>query len=145
LQVNNAWYWFVLAVAALWAKQTVVAFGQAIYRVRRGMVLSPEDRRFSGGQQIPDDSLLIRTYGIWRNDHETVPVFLAAAAAFAAIGGDDTTAAWLFGGFVAARYIHALVYLAALQPARALSWFACVVITGVIVVKSLIIALSMLK
>jgi uncharacterized MAPEG superfamily protein len=109
------------------------------------MVISPEDRRFSGGRQIPDDSVLVRTHGIWRNDHETVPVFLAAAAAFAAIGGDGTAAAWLFGGFVAARYAHALVYLAAWQPARALSWFASVVITGVIVVKGVIVALSVLK
>jgi uncharacterized MAPEG superfamily protein len=145
LQVNDAWYWFVFAVAALWVKQTVLALGQAIYRFPRGMVLSPEDRRYSVGRQIPDDSVLIRTYGIWRNDHETVPVFLAAAVAFAAIGGDGAAAAWLFCGFVAARYAHALVYLAAWQPARALSWFASVVITGVIVLKSIITALSMLK
>jgi uncharacterized MAPEG superfamily protein len=145
LQVNDAWYWFVLAVAALWVKQTVLAFGQAIYRFPRGMVLSPEDRRFSRGRQIPDDSVLIRTHGMWRNDHETVPVFLAAAAAFAAIGGDGTAGAWLFGGFAAARYAHALVYLAAWQPARALSWFASVAITGIIVVKGVIVALNVLK
>jgi hypothetical protein len=54
MQLNDAWYWLVFAAAALWVKQTVLAFGQAIYRVPRGMVLSPEDRPYSGGRQIPD-------------------------------------------------------------------------------------------
>jgi len=61
------------------------------------------------------------------------------------IGGDGAAAAWLFGGFVAARYARALAYLTAWQPARALSWFASVDITGTIIVNGVIVALSVLK
>lgn len=144
MHVDHSWSWLALAVAALWLKYVGLAVTQVLYRVPRRMVLSPEDLRYGGGIRVAEDDFLLRTHGIWRNDHETVPIFLAAALVFAAIVGKPQLAAWLFGGFVLTRYLHTAVYLAAKQPARALAWLGSAGITGFIVVEDLRAAIALL-
>ena len=143
MPIDGSWSWLALAVAALWLKHVGLAIAQVLYRVPRRMVLSPEDLRYAG-VRVAEDEFLARTHGVWRNDHETVPIFLAAALVFAAIVGKPQSAAWLFGAFVLTRYVHMVVYLAAMQPARAFAWLGSACITGFIIVEDLRAAIAML-
>lgn len=145
MSFDNSWCWLALAVAALWLKYVGLAITQIVYRIPRRMVLSPEDMRYQrGGSRVPEDEFLMRTHGIWRNDHETVPIFLGAAVVFSAIVEKPQLAAWLFIGFAVARYVHAAVYLAAKQPHRAIAWLSSAGITGVIILEDIRSAIAIL-
>ena len=97
------------------------------------MVGTPEDQKFIRAAPAEEDAFLLRVAGAFRNDHESIPIFLACAVAFAALGGSPQIARWLFPAYVLTRIIHTIVYLKGQQPARFIAWAIGTVICGILV------------
>lgn len=129
---------FVLALTALFLKATLLSLAQVVARLRARTFLVPEDARLMRvAVSAHEAPFVVRCGAVWRNDLENVPLFLAAALAFTLLGGPADTAAWLFGGFVAVRYLHTAIYLGGLQPWRAVAFLTGLALTWSVVAASL--------
>jgi uncharacterized MAPEG superfamily protein len=128
----------VLTLTALTAKATGLSLLQVVARLKARTFPIPEDARLMkiapSGQEAP---FVARCANVWRNDVENVPLFLTAALGFTLLGGGARQAAWLFGLFVAVRFIHTIVYLRGLQPWRAVAYLTGMALTWSVIVCSL--------
>ena len=71
---------FAAALSVLLLKATLLSALQVVARVRSREFTSPEDARLFGvAPAIRETSFVTRCGGIWRNDVENIPLFLAAA------------------------------------------------------------------
>lgn len=128
----------VFALAALFLKTTAVSALQVVARLRARTFLVAEDARLMGVKLSAHESpFVVRCGNVWRNDLENVPIFLVVALVFTLTGGSMTTAGWIFGGFVATRYLHTTMYLCGLQPWRAVAFLAGLILTWCLVIMSL--------
>lgn len=133
----------VLALAALLLKATLLSFVQVVARLKARTFLVPEDAKLM--HVLVSDrehAFVVRCGNVWRNDLENIPYFLVAALTFAVLGGTASTAGWLFGGFVAVRYLHTAVYLRGLQPWRALAFLTGLTLTWAVVVADVLLVLN---
>ncbi|MBU3969648.1 MAG: MAPEG family protein [Alphaproteobacteria bacterium] len=129
---------FVLALAALLLKATLLSAVQVVARLRARTFLIPEDARLMRVAVVEREAPFVaRCAAVWRNDLENIPFFLAAALAFTLSGGAANTAAWLFGAYVAVRIMHTGIYLRGLQPWRALAFLTGLVLTWTVVIATL--------
>ena len=77
---------------------------------------SPEDARAGiltkspRPEQLEVNDYVDRSRRMHRNDLENIPAFWAVGLVFVATGPSLAMAQWLMYGFVAVRYIHAVVY-----------------------------------
>lgn len=126
---------FVFALTALFLKATLLSVVQVVARLRARTFLVPEDAML---MHVPisdrEHPFVVRCGNVWRNDLENVPLFLAIALAFTMLGGTAGMATWIFGGFVAVRYLHTVIYLRGVQP-----WRAVAFLTGLALTWSLVI------
>lgn len=118
----GVWVW---ALVALLLKTTLTSILQVHSRIRAGVFPIAEDarlmRRSPAAQEAP---FVARCAQVWRNDTENLPFFLAVSLAYCLLGASVASAqAWL-GAYVLLRWLHTGVYLAGLQPWRALSYLA---------------------
>ncbi|HEY5799522.1 MAG TPA: MAPEG family protein, partial [Burkholderiaceae bacterium] len=112
MQSYPAWPAFALALTALFTKTTLTSILQVVSRLRAKTFLLPEDARLMGVRPVASEAQLVqRCAGVWRNDTENLPLFLALALAYVLGGASLGSAALLFGLYVAARYLHTLAYL----------------------------------
>ena len=116
-------------------------------RAKRNGYLNPEDQAvsFAGATHIdgndhPDTARVQRAH---RNLLESLPLFFALGGIYLATGAPPLGATICFLGFTAARVLHTVVYLKALQPWRtifyalgALSLVAQVVLIMMTVLKN---------
>lgn len=86
-----------------------------------------------------------RCASVWRNDLENIPLFLFAALIFTVLGGSENLAAWLFGTYIVARYLHTVSYLLGRQPWRALCYLASVGTTWTVTLHAVWLALAALN
>jgi uncharacterized MAPEG superfamily protein len=90
------------------------------------VVVNPEDTRLNPGtraeaQEAPET---LRVKRVHTNDVENIPGFLVLATLFTLAGG-SAAAGWIwFGAYFAARTLHTICYLNALQPWRTAAFFA---------------------
>lgn len=130
---------FAFALTALFLKTTLTTLLQIAARFRTLSFILPEDAAMMRMRPKEEEAPLVqRCAGIWRNDLENLPLFLALAFAYVLAGAPAATAAWLFGAYVVLRYLHTLAYLFRLQPWRALAFFGGLGICWTIAVKLLL-------
>ena len=111
---------FAICASILTLKLVLMVTLIGVLRNVRGVHITPEDYRFRGLTPGPPDELVERVRRVHQNDVENIPVFLAVGLLFALAGGYPTVASWVFVIFTAARLLHSVFYLAALQPWRSL-------------------------
>jgi glutathione S-transferase len=58
----------------------------------------------------------------WRNDLESIPIFLSLGIVYVMVDAAPAAAPILFVTFTAARIIHSIVYLVGLQPWRTIAY-----------------------
>lgn len=134
---------FAMTLAALFLKTTLTSFLQIATRFRSRSFTVPEDAAMVGVRPKEAEAPLVqRCASIWRNDVENLPLFLALALTYVLLGASKESAQLLFALYVAARYAHTVIYLRGLQPWRALSFLAGLLICWIIAVRIVMLLLQ---
>ncbi len=110
----------VLFSVLLALKMGVVAFATANARRKSRVVVNPEDTSVNPGSRAAGEDApeTLRIKRAHQNDLENIPVFLVLALLFT-LSGCSATAGWAyFGVYFAARALHTIFYLNAVQPFR---------------------------
>lgn len=110
----------VLFSVLLVLKMGAVAFATSNARRKAKVVLNPEDTKVNpGSQAAPEEApATLRAKRAHLNDVENVPGFLVLALLFTATGCSATAGWAYFGVYFAARALHTIFYLNAVQPFR---------------------------
>jgi len=120
-----AWPAFVCALLALFAKTTATSVLQVASRLRARTFLLPEDAAMLGVKPVAEEAAFVRRCaGVWRNDVENVPLFLALAFCWTLSGAGAFEAWLLFGLYAGLRWLHTAAFLAGLQPWRAILYLS---------------------
>lgn len=120
---NPAFGTWALCTAILAFKMILSAFYTAGCRLRNRGFVNPEDAAAFGAGSPPGEQehpAVAHALRIQRNDLENIPPFFAVSLAYVLLGATPFGAAVYLGTFTAARVLHTLVYMAHLQPWRAL-------------------------
>merc|ERR1712137_783142 len=102
-----------------------VAFFTAVRRFQTKAFANPEDR---GRKAQRVDDRVERVRRVHLNDLENIPAFVMAGFLFLNTN-PSASAAYYFYVFTAARVLHTISYLLALQPFRAIFYFVGLVDT----------------
>jgi uncharacterized MAPEG superfamily protein len=134
---------FTLALAALFLKTTLTSALQVISRLRSGVFPIPEDARLMRKRPADAEAAFVRRCAnVWRNDTENLPLFVALGLTYTLLGAPAGTAAIYFGAYVLLRYAHTAIFLAGLQPWRALLYLAGLAVCWAIAVQSVWLAIQ---
>lgn len=134
---------FAATLLALFAKTSATSLLQVASRLRARTFLLPEDARMLGVEPVQEEAAIVRRFaGVWRNDVENLPLFLALALTYVLAGAPATGASVLFGAYVLLRYLHTGAYLGGLQPGRALCYLGSLAVCWAIAVKALLLVLA---
>lgn len=109
---------YALLLLGLTLKYALVMALQGARRVRLRSFRWPEDAVHWGGKADGDDTLVERAQAALRNDGESQPLFLAAAALWLWSGASDVAALIVFSCYVAARGLHSALLIWPRQPLR---------------------------
>ena len=115
----------VLFSVLLVLKMGAVAFATSNARRKARFVLNAEDTRVNPGSQAASEEApaVLRIKRAHRNDVENIPGFLVLALLFT-LTGASAAAGWAyFGTYFAARTLHTIFYLNAVQPWRTVAFF----------------------
>lgn len=92
-------------------------------RVTSQIFTIPEDARLFGGKlEVEEAPAVRRAAAVWRNDLENIPIFLILAGIFVAAGLSSGAFALYCVIFMAARILHTICYLNAIQPWRTVAF-----------------------
>ena len=105
-------------------KMAAVAFVTAKARFDSKVVLNPEDAPVNPGAQARSEEAesTLRTKRAHLNDVENIPVFMFLALLFTLTGASAMAGWTYFGVYFAARTLHTLFYLRAVQPWRTVAF-----------------------
>jgi uncharacterized MAPEG superfamily protein len=117
MHASGAWAYAVLVVG-LYLKYIVMIGVQGIARRRSGVFRWPEDATAWRGQVLPEAERVERAQAALRNAAESEPLFLAASAAWIALGAAPLAALSVCVTYVLARWLHAFWLLVPRQPQR---------------------------
>lgn len=111
---------YLLALLLLTLKYAAVTTVQGKLRFATRTFRWPEDARAWHGRSEGgrEHELVERAQALLRNDAESQPLFLAASAAWIALGAEGTAAALALPAYALARGAHAWFFLRPRQPAR---------------------------
>lgn len=110
----------VLFSVLLVLKMGAVAFITSNERRKSKVVVNPEDTRVNPGSHTESEEApaTLRAKRAHLNDVENIPGFLILALLFT-LTGASATAGWAyFGAYFAARTLHTIFYVKAVQPWR---------------------------
>ena len=130
----------VLFSVLLVLKMGAVAVVTANTRRKSLVVVNPEDAKLNPGThaEAQDAPQTLRVKRAHLNDVENIPGFMVLATLFTLAGGSSTAGWAYFGTYFAARTLHTICYLNALQPWRTGMFFV-----GQIVQLALMVQLLM--
>jgi uncharacterized MAPEG superfamily protein len=114
----------VIVVVLLVLKMGAVAFVTANVRRKSGIVVNPEDTGVNPGTHAEeqDAPATLRAKRAHLNDVENIPAFMILALLYT-LAGASATAGWIyFGTYFAARTLHTIFYLNAMQPWRTIAF-----------------------
>ncbi len=115
----------ILFSVLLVLKMGAVAFATSNARRKAKVVLNPEDTKVNPGSRAASEeaAATLRAKRAHLNDVENIPGFLVLALLFV-LTGCSATAGWAyFGVYFAARTLHTIFYLNAVQPFRTAAFF----------------------
>ena len=130
----------VLFSVLLVMKMGAVAVITANRRRKSGVVVNPEDTKVNPGSRAEreDAPETLRAKRVHLNDLENIPGFLVLALLFT-LSGCSATAGWAyFGTYFAARTLHTVFYLNAVQPWRTVMFFSGQLVQIGIIVRLLL-------
>jgi uncharacterized MAPEG superfamily protein len=110
----------VLFSVLLVLKMGIVAFATSNARRKARVVVNPEDVKVNPGSRAAGEEAAetLRVKRAHLNDVENIPGFLVLALLFT-LSGCSGTAGWAyFGLYFAARTLHTIFYMYAVQPFR---------------------------
>jgi uncharacterized MAPEG superfamily protein len=115
----------LLVLMLLVLKMGAVGFITANQRRKAGVVVNPEDIRVNPGShaEAQEAPATLRAKRAHLNDGENIPLFLVLATLFAWSGGSAGAGWAYFGSYFAARLLHTIFYLKAVQPWRTVAFF----------------------
>ncbi|WP_404366905.1 MAPEG family protein [Marinobacter sp.] len=117
--MNEAIYWYAVCTIILFLKMFGLSLYQAFHRITKASYKTPEDAAFVGVKPVAEELPEVqRGAKAWLNDLENIPIFFALGAACLWTGAAPGAVAWWFIIFTAARVLHTVSYLAAMQPWR---------------------------
>ena len=113
---------YAICSCVLTFEMLTLGFVTAARRAKHKGYMNPEDRAVSSGEATlveggdhPDVQRVARAH---RNLLESLPMFFALGLIYVLTDAPDLGAQICFIGFTAARVLHAIVYINALQPWR---------------------------
>ncbi|GBD24836.1 hypothetical protein HRbin30_00149 [bacterium HR30] len=114
---------FALTYLLLVLKMAAVGWVTSYYRLRKRVFSTPEDYTAQGlsPRQVRDEDVE-RARRVHRNDLENILPFFAVGFFYALTQPSLGVARILFVGYLLARVLHSVFYLAALQPWRTLAF-----------------------
>jgi glutathione S-transferase len=102
---------------------SAISVVQGVARTREKKFVNPEDARTLGGDAVAEEVATVqRAARAWRNDLENIPIFLILAWIYVSAGLSTTPFVIYCAVFVAARILHTICYLNAIQPLRTISY-----------------------
>jgi uncharacterized MAPEG superfamily protein len=115
----------ILFSVLLVLKMGAVGFITANQRRKAGVVVNPEDTRVNPGSraEAQEAPATLRAKRAHLNDGENIPLFLVLATLFTWSGGSAAEGWAYFGSYFAARLLHTIFYLKAVQPWRTVAFF----------------------
>ena len=132
----------VLFSVLLVLKMGAVAFATSNARRKAKIVLNPEDTKVNPGSRAASEEApaTLRAKRAHQNDLENIPAFLVLALLFT-LAGCSATSGWLyFGTYFAARTLHTIFYLNAVQPWRTAAFFVAQLTQLGILIRLLMLA-----
>jgi uncharacterized MAPEG superfamily protein len=127
---------YAITAIVLALKMAAISLVQGRARVSAGVFTNPEDAKAFGAQLAAEEAPMVdRANKAWRNDLENIPIFLILAWIYvsAALG----TVAFVIYCivFMAARVIHTICYLNAIQPLRTIAYTVGGIVTLAMIVN----------
>ncbi|XP_038045464.1 microsomal glutathione S-transferase 1-like [Patiria miniata] len=120
-EVFGLYAWYATAVTL---KMMFMSLYVSQYRLRRRIVVNPEDVRGDKEKAFRIDPDIERGRRCHRNDMENIPPFLVVGLLYVLTAPTVSSATWHFRIFVISRFFHTVAYLTPLpQPSRALGYF----------------------
>ena len=110
---------FVILVLGMTLKSVAIMMIQGLRRTKTRTFRWPEDAAYWRGVASSDeDPQILRAQAALRNDGESQPYFLAAAAAWLALGADEALALIVCGTYLGLRVLHSAFLIWPRQPLR---------------------------
>jgi uncharacterized MAPEG superfamily protein len=114
---------YAITAIVLALKMAAISIVQGRARISAGIFTNPEDAKRFGGQQVSAEAPTVeRASKAWRNDLENIPIFLIIAWIYVAAGLSAGAFVLYCIVFMAARVIHTICYLNAIQPGRTIAF-----------------------
>ncbi|HDZ10070.1 MAPEG family protein [Pseudohongiella sp.] len=118
-------FWYALATVMLFLKMVAISVFQGQQRFKFKSYKAPEDARAVGVAPAADELPQVqRAARAWLNDLENIPAFWALGWVYIVVDASPLVGPWLFMIFTGARIVHTWCHINALQPWRALAFFA---------------------
>ncbi|GIW44988.1 MAG: hypothetical protein KatS3mg077_2270 [Candidatus Binatia bacterium] len=120
---NPAMRLFAITYLLLVLKMLAIGWATSYYRLRKRVFATPEDYALQGlsPREVRDEDVE-RTRRAHQNDLENILPFFAVGFFYALTQPPIGVARVFFVGYLAARVLHSVFYLAALQPWRSLAF-----------------------
>lgn len=134
---------FAIVYLLLVVKMVAVGFATSLLRIRRKVYATPEDYALNRANPppVPDEDIE-RIRRVHRNDLENILPFFAIGL-FYALGDPSMLAARIyFVGFLVARVLHSVFYIAGRQPHRTIAFGVGLVLMLTMLATTLVRLLS---
>jgi uncharacterized MAPEG superfamily protein len=133
---------YALVAVLLVVKMVVVGNYTSYLRIRRRIYATPEDYTLQGlAPRATVDPDIERVRRAHQNDLENILPFLIVGLLYALTGPSLFTARIYFIGFLTARVLHSVFYIAGMQPHRTIA-FTLGAAFSVAMLVSLLVALA---
>jgi prostaglandin-E synthase 1 len=130
---------FALVAILLIVKLMAVGSYTSYLRIRRRTYATPEDYTLQGlAPRATVDPDVERVRRAHQNDLENVLPFLIAGFLYALTGPSLAAARIYFIGFLAARVLHSIFYIAGMQPHRTIAFTLGAALTVAMMVNTLV-------
>jgi uncharacterized MAPEG superfamily protein len=114
---------YAITAIVLSLKMAAISVVQGRSRATTGVFVNPEDARTFAGRESPTEAPVVeRASRAWRNDLENIPIFLILAWIYVTAGLSTVAFVIYCLIFMAARIIHTVCYLNAIQPIRTIAF-----------------------
>ena len=123
--MSNIVFWYALATVILFFKMLAISVYQGRQRYKHKAFKAPEDARAVGLTPVAEELPQVqRAARAWLNDLENIPAFWALGLVYILVEASAAAAPWFFMVFTGARIVHSYCHINAIQPWRALAYFA---------------------
>jgi uncharacterized MAPEG superfamily protein len=120
---NPAFLAYVLTCLVLSLNLLMLWVSSGALRAKGGVAINPEDgARYGAPVSELDPPAVARLLRAHRNAEATIYPFLLLGLLYVLAGGGAGMAVPIFAIFIAARIVHSIVYLKAMQPWRSIAF-----------------------